>query len=286
MSIWSWLKHPCNPWGHVEAQPMNGQQEKMLLVGINQYACGQNLAGCVNDVMDVKAFMIQFFGWDAANIHMLLDAAASTANIKSELQWLADVATGARQYYHNSSHGAQAPINGVLCDVMCPSDFNWDLDKMVTDKDYLSIFGKIPAGCHFNWVSDSCHSGDLDRTIRPTHIKLKRLLPPQHIANAILELKKAHIIKNNAVLQSRAITSGLLDVGFISGCKSDQTSADTQVSGRPCGACTNAYLRILLQNLKATVQQIATNMDNDLAQNGYEQLPQASGARIALPMFG
>ena len=286
MSIWSWLKHPCNPWGHVEAQPMNGQQEKMLLVGINQYACGQNLAGCVNDVMDVKAFMIQFFGWDAANIHMLLDAAASAVNIKSELQWLADVATGARQYYHNSSHGAQAPINGILCDVMCPSDFDWSLERMVTDKDYLSIFSRIPTGCHFNWVSDSCHSGDLDKAIRPPHVKMKRMLPPQHIANAILELKKAHIIKNNMVLQSRSMTGGLLDVGFISGCKSDQTSADTQYNGRPCGACTHFYLQALQQNKAATVQQITTTMHNFLTQDGYEQDPQASGHNVNLPLFG
>ena len=117
MGIWSWLTHPCNPYSKPEVQPMNGQQEKMLLIGINQYMCGQNLAGCVNDVMDVKAFMIQFFGWDAANIHMLLDAAASAVNIKSELQWLADVATGARQYYllcYFDAHAACCPCDDAL----------------------------------------------------------------------------------------------------------------------------------------------------------------------------
>lgn len=257
--------------------------DRVVLAGINAYP-GCPLSGCVNDVMNIKSYLINDCGFNAGDIHLLTDRGATTGAIMSELDWLAGTPTGGRAYLHYSGHGAQvddpAGIGG-LADVICPVDFDWSPQHMITDKQFLAIFARMAAGVRFNWASDSCHSGDLDRDMPlPNSKKMtpKCLVPPPGLHHKITNLKKQ--------MGQRNMANGLLDVGFASGCRSDQTSADTEIGGQPCGAFTCFYLQALRANKGAPLVQVVHATCSLLSQSGYSQQPQCQGARINSPLFG
>lgn len=268
MSFWSWLFD--------KNKKRRTKMDRVLLVGINQYP-GCPLRGCVNDVNNVKNFLVSDYAFSTSDMKILTDREATTQNILNALQWFTEVGTGSRCYFHYSGHGAQAPINDPsepdgLAEVICPIDFDWSPEHMVTDKQFVRIFSQIPQGCRFNWASDSCHSGDLDRKIPPPNQIPKRMLPPPNIAIKIEELKRKGV-------KSRALVGGVMEVGFVSGCRSDQTSADAVIGGQPCGAFTHFYLAALKSLKTAPLTDVGAATVKGLATNGYEQAPCVEGTR-------
>src|SRR5687768_11712417 len=52
--------------------------KRALLIGINKYQIpGADLRGCVNDVKDLSAALIEFYGFKKRDIKILLDGAAT-----------------------------------------------------------------------------------------------------------------------------------------------------------------------------------------------------------------
>jgi len=287
--------------------PIGGPMaKKALIIGINKYPT-MPLAGCVNDAANMANLLMQNYGFSSSDICLLLDGQATTANILSKLDWLVDCKPGDHIVFHYSGHGAQAPTGNHLepdgmAEVICPVDFDWSPARMIIDKQFVEIFKRIPAGVVFNWASDSCNSGDLDRNImrkpkttitgrpcwlsilwdkvcfwkKPTTMTAKTMRPPVHIAIAIGKAKAKGC-------RFKGMVNGRLDVGFVSGCKSNQTSADTYMDGQPCGALTH----FLIKNLKANPTMPLTNLvaaiNNDLSRAGFSQQPQAEGARVNKP---
>jgi len=81
--------------------------DKALLVGINAYP-GAPLAGCVNDVTDMAAYLTKEAKFDPAGIRLLVDARATKAEIETRLKWLVkDAKPGDRLVFHYSGHGTQ-----------------------------------------------------------------------------------------------------------------------------------------------------------------------------------
>lgn len=253
---------------------------KALLVGINKYP-GAPLQGCVNDVHDMAAYLTAHRGFASTDISLLLDHAATTRAISKALKTLvAGVKPGDRVLFHYSGHGAQVPtrnpageIDG-LDEVICPVDFDWMDAHMIRDKDFHALFSTIPAGVDFVWVSDSCHSGDLSKAM-PRPMTTSRAFPaPDHIAWEIAQAKSQGV-------RSRSLgTASLpLNVALVSGCKSDQTSADAFFGHRYNGALSYYLLQTLAKvgdsmPLQALVPQVALA----LQKNGYEQVPQWEGS--------
>lgn len=183
----------------------------------------------------------------------------------------------------------------------CPQDFQWNDAHMINDKQLVQIFSKIPAGCTFSWGSDSCHSQDLSRDIIGDMIRPqltnpfawiwhklfgpkqvvktpKTIRPPDHIAARIALLKsQGH--------KSRGIVGGLLDVGFISGCKIDQTSADAYINNVHCGAMTASFLQVVKQNPRLSIADTVAQMNSWLVANGYDQSPCSDGAQAGNPFL-
>lgn len=164
----------------------------------------------------------------------------------------------------------------------CPVDFDWMDAHMIRDKDFHALFSTIPAGVDFVWVSDSCHSGDLSKAM-PRPMTTSRAFPaPDHIAWEIAQAKSQGV-------RSRSLgTASLpLNVALVSGCKSDQTSADAFFGHRYNGALSYYLLQTLAKvgdsmPLQALVPQVALA----LQKNGYEQVPQWEGsAELAARKF-
>jgi hypothetical protein len=255
---------------------------RALLVGINAYRSAP-LRGCLNDVQDMAAFLTQNRGFKPEEIQMLCDGRAATQNILERLHWLVSgLSAGDKICFHYSGHGAQAPSYGQgnepdgLYEIICPADFDWSPNHMITDKQLVQIFQTIPPGVKFNWGSDSCHSGDLSRDILPAGQTSRAFPVPIDIAWDV------GIARGK--FKAREMVGGLLNVGYISGCKSNQTSADAFINGRACGAMTHYFLQTMTQNPPhMSLSGIVATMIPNMQKAGYSQVPQAEGAGRDLP---
>ncbi|CAL4901453.1 unnamed protein product [Urochloa decumbens] len=147
-------------------------QKRAVLVGINYPGTEGELKGCLNDVTRMRRCLVERFGFEESGIRVLADADPSTppptgANIRQELERLV---AGARArdtlFFHYSGHGLQLPAETGEDDdtgydeCIVPCDLN-----LIKDDDFTELVAKVPDGCLFTMVSDSCHSGGLiDKT--------------------------------------------------------------------------------------------------------------------------
>jgi len=272
----------------VQQGPAN---HRSLHVGINTYP-GAPLQGCVNDAKNLRVYVVDERRFiPAGNAHLVLDNDATRDRIWQELKWLIkDAKAGDRRLFTFSGHGCEyagdtAGQPGGLNSVICPVDFDWSRDKMIMDTDFVSMFRTLPDGVLFNWLADSCHSGDLSRAVGPlgppAKPRVARYYPkePPPIVKANLEkVRKARWAR-------RGFVDGLLDVGLITGCKQKQTSADTIEEGENCGAMTYWFLYAIHVKPNDPIDSLAKQMCEFLRADGFDQEPQAEGARHDKPFL-
>lgn len=259
---------------------------KALLVGINKYP-GSPLNGCVNDIKNMAEFLVAKKYFEVEEIRVLSDERATTKNILERLEWLVTgLKSGDKCFFHFSGHGAQVPCrNGDgdvdnLNETICPVDFDWEPEHMIIDKQFSSIFKRIPEGVIFNWFSDCCNSGDLTRSIGFTAI-------PRCYPNAPFDIQWRGIVakKKQIKCQSKVMINDVLDVGYISGCKDHQTSADTVMNGSPCGAFTFFLIKTLIDHPDLPLSKIGQEVCLNLKKNGFSQEPETEGARRDKPFL-
>lgn len=143
-------------------------QKKALLIGINylRHTTGR-LNGCINDVNNMKAFLIKHYNFPASQIVVLTDdahdkaAQPTKANIWQYIQWLvSDAKAGDSLFFQFSGHGSQVrDTSGDEDDgydeTICPVDYN--TNGMIVDDDlHAKMCMKIPAGCRLTAVMDCC----------------------------------------------------------------------------------------------------------------------------------
>jgi hypothetical protein len=263
--------------------------DKALLVGINAYP-GCPLSGCLNDIGDMADFLVKKYNFKYSQIRLLADGRATTKEILSRLNWLIQVSPGDRVVFHYSGHGAQFAGRGSneeidkLNEVICPVDFDWTEPHMISDKQFYEIFSHMPKGVRFNWVSDSCHSGDLTKDMPPPGAPVNKARAYPMPIDMAWRVQTATELKIHSP-EHCSITNGILDVGFISGCRSNQTSADTVVNGRPCGALTHFLLAHLALMMDKPISEVVRVVNASLSANRYSQQPQAEGTRAILPFL-
>lgn len=274
---------------------MTQGRKRALLVGINYPGTPHALNGCVNDVQTMSDILVKHYGFtDPKERRMLTDNSATTQAILDRLEWLVDGAQpGDVLYFHYSGHGSQM-VNQYynadyepdgLDEILCPIDLDWR-DKVIRDDQLKSIFDRVPAGVNLTVVLDCCHSGSgLDqsyqyqpivkaRTVDVNSPNKARVLPmPADIANRGYGLNLQ--LKPRSVQSRNIDRTGLL----ISGCQSDQTSADAWIHNKYMGAATY-YLAYALEqnNWDINYKQLVEIMNNKLAQYGYTQRPELNGS--------
>ena len=226
------------------------------------------------------------------NVRMLTDKRATKKNIVERLNWLVTGAkAGDQLLFHYSGHGAQMATRSKtgeldkLDEVICPYDFDWSDKKALKDKDFARIFSKVPKGVDFIWVSDSCHSADLSRGIITTKMfKVKSMKPPPDIA-----WRNRGIDATPVKLNELAKSAKQRNLALISGCKSNQESADTEFNNRANGALTFFLLKILKtqQGKKDTLKVVVDKINDGLKRSDFDQRPQIEGSDvlIAKPFF-
>ncbi len=260
--------------------------KRAVLVGLNAYADPRNrLRGCLNDVRQVGWLLEQHFGFDTAALRVLTDAGATSAAIRSALQWLV---TGARAgdvlVFHYSGHGSQVPdrqgdeTTDRLDEILCPYDLDWD--DPLSDDDLQAIFADLPLGANLTVILDCCHSGTGLRKFRARCFetgetgdsapRARCLCPPPDLAPSPSRAAEAQ--RRLRRLGRRAVEAGAI---LISACRDDQVSADAFINGDYHGALTFYLCQALAESrFSTTYRDLVRAVRRLLATNGYEQEPQ------------
>ena len=180
-----------------------------LFIGINAYSGGINpLKGAVNDATKMRQAMITKFGFSAADTTLLTDSAATREAILSDLlKYQAAAGAGDLLVVHYSGHGTLFPDayseeqdetkliymeapneagqmeviyeRGAYDSAIVPFDARstssgkpWR--NLIIDDEFYAIFSAVTRnGAQVVLISDSCHSGTIDRAQTPKDARRK-----------------------------------------------------------------------------------------------------------------
>jgi hypothetical protein len=147
--------------------------KKALLIGCNYTGSSCALRGCINDVDNMKQFIINKFGYENKNITILIDSLPKNSpffpnknNIINEItKFTSTVKDGDELVLHYSGHGTQLSDRNKdeedkKDEAICPSDFKSDSDFIIDDDLYKYIIEPIcDKNIKMTVIFDCCHSG-------------------------------------------------------------------------------------------------------------------------------
>jgi metacaspase-1 len=272
--------------------------KKAVLIGINRYGIpGADLRGCVPDVKNMSNLLQKLYGFDAADISMLTDLAATKKAMQEAISGL--VAGGKRGdvlLLHYSGHGSNVPDdNGDEKDdhrdeILCPTDLDW---KDTLRDDWLrSVFDGLRAGVNLTVITDSCHSGTVTRAVEPPDAPIiERYLPSPW---DLLDVESGRSLRGTTrgtLHRSSASDRDAHDIVvvddmpevLVAGCRADQTSADAAIAGGFAGALTyNLVESINESTAPLSYRELHAATCAKLKRGRYEQVPQLEGSKARL----
>jgi hypothetical protein len=249
--------------------------KKALCVGVNDYPFGDenDLQGCVNDANDWAHLLKNHFQF--TDVKQLLNGDATKANIIAGLKGLlAGAAAGDILVFTNASHGTYlADTDGDEAkydEAICPYDTD---SNLLVDDELRNLFNNIPKDVQLSVISDSCHSGSVTR-VMVTEYRRNRQLNPRVFGGKELspnELRTARAKKE------KYPESGMKEI-LLSGCKSNQTSADAYINNDYHGAMSyHAIKAITDANYNLTYAELHERLLSMLEEENYDQEPQLEG---------
>lgn len=285
-------------------------RKKLLLVGINYFGTRNQLRGCINDVQNMFNFLVHYFGYLPGDIVVLTDdtrdpkRVPTRLNIIRGMMWLVrDARPDDSLVFHYSGHGGQTKdFDGDeqdgMDDTIYPVDFEM-LGMLIDDEMHDIMVKPLVPGVRLTALYDSCHSGTaLDL---PYIYSTKGLIKEPNmwkdagsgLMNAAMSYARGDmsgIFKNVNSIISKVSNSGSktaeqnrirkfshADVISISGCKDDQTSADSSFNGVATGAMSWSFITTLQQQPQQSYLMLLNNMRN-LLMGKYSQKPQLSSS--------
>lgn len=264
-----------------------------LCIGINNYpGTGMDLAGCVNDANDWAALLAS----RGFQVDTLLDAQATKAGMVAGFRRVIGAAAGGDVVVITfSGHGTyefdtDGDEDDGLDEALCPYDVQTS-DAVLTDDEIHALLKARKDGVKLVLVSDSCHSGTVNRAIvRGDGAARPRFMPPENwmatrrlaarLAGRPRRAQASHVGKS-------AFAGDDSDAGevLLAGCEEGENhfSYDANVAGRANGAFTYYALKTL-----KTLPDTATYADwhaaitpDCLPTPAYDQKPQIAGSPAA-----
>jgi len=246
--------------------------KRALLVGCNYTATPSvQLAGCIDDIVNMRNVLIDAYGWQDSNIFMLRDDDRSRLPTKANIlyyltQLIAMSSASDLLWVHYSGHGTQIPSSNSdepdkldECIVPC----NYNTAGIITDNELYDILKN--AKCKMMILFDSCFSGtgcDLQYSINYNAGKITKTV------NNSKKIADTNII-------------------MISGCQDSQTSADAydNMAKESVGAFTQTLLEVLRANDHTiSLLPLYTQLCAKLRAYGFTQIPVLSST-IPSPNF-
>lgn len=275
-----------------------------LFVGINAYSGGITpLKGCVNDAMKMREAMTTKFGFKMADTTLLTDADATRDGILNNLKKYQAVAgAGDIFVFHYSGHGTLFPDkfseekdetkliymeapddNGVMEVVyerdrydsaIVPYDARLRTSgkpwrNLILDDELYEILGGITRkGAQVVLISDSCHSGSIDRA------KTSEATPRMQNLATVFGVRRFSELELEEPAETKATRTPPPAKGLylaMTGSKDDEFSLDARINGVPMGLFTAT----LLSKIPAVAPRKSVTMT-------YEQLMKLVSPAVAL----
>ncbi|KAJ6520859.1 caspase domain-containing protein [Mycena vulgaris] len=242
-------------------------RRRALCIGINYRGQSHELRGCVNDAKHIFSFLVRYAGYRPEDIVVLTDdspharAQPTRQNMTDAMHWLVKGAQPhdalffhCKSHLFHYGHGGQTPdldgdeVDGYD-DVIFPLDYR-HAGHILDDELHSIMVTPLPPGCRLT----SCHSGTvLDLPYSYDHhgrIKGLKITP-----------------------QALACKTTPADVISLSGCKDDQTSADTFIDGEAVGAASHAFIKAVEMRPNQSYQEIMHEI-RVILQPKFSQKPQ------------
>jgi hypothetical protein len=275
--------------------------KRAFLIGINKYhVAGADLRGCVNDVKDLGAALVEFHGFRKSDITVVTDLGATKKAMENGIKALLRASKkGDVAVLHYSGHGSHVPDdNGDESDgrdeTLCPADLDWD-DPFRDDWLRKTLNG-MNAGVRLTVIMDCCHSGTNTRAIVPPDAPVKeRYLPSPFTLKAVESGRSAPRKVTSELRSSSRKARKALDIVtadipelLITGCRDTQTSADAFINGRFNGALTFSLVQAIRKARgRLTCRELHDRAAAELKKRKFEQVPQLEGRaeRFDEPLF-
>ncbi|KAJ2916612.1 hypothetical protein MD484_g3828, partial [Candolleomyces efflorescens] len=272
-------------------------KKRALLIGINYFGQNGELRGCINDVKNVKAFLMEHWGYKQDDMVILTDDASNprmqptTANIIQAMQWLVNNAKpNDALFFHYSGHGGQTKdTDGDEADgydeVIYPVDFE-SSGHIVDDMMHDIMVKPLPEGCRLTAIFDYSTEGKIKEPNLAAEAGQGLLSAVTSYArgdmggvfkSAMGLVKTATGSTSKADKISKATRTSPADVISFSGCKDSQTSADTQEAGQATGAMSFAFISALTSKHQQSYQELLNGV-RDILRSKYSQKPQLSSS--------
>lgn len=217
---------------------------RALFVGIDAYP-GQRLAGCVRDVNELAALLVDQKHFACGEVRLLANGRATRRAILDGFCWLIRGASpGSRLYFHYSGHGALMPSvrGGELVEVLCPVDFDWSFETSLAGRELDGLVGALPDGADFTWTLDASFFGgsapDPGRGARA--LRARAMRAPTRLAAEIerrRELCAGVRPLRGPEAAERSVT--------IAACWANETAVEAAFDGRTHGAFSRALVEVL-----------------------------------------
>jgi len=153
---------------------------RAVMIGINYVGHDQGeLSGCHNDVLNMKKYLMDVYGFEEENIVILMDDDIHTSPTKMNIldaykQIIDDSEDGDAIFLHYSGHGTKlhdesGDEDDGYDEALVPLDYQ--SAGMILDDDLFDILIEpLPSGVHMVSLMDCCHSGtilDLPYVFKP-----------------------------------------------------------------------------------------------------------------------
>ncbi|KAI8072951.1 caspase domain-containing protein [Gongronella butleri] len=287
-------------------------RKRALLIGINYFGSKNQLNGCINDVHNVKSFLIERFNFKEEDMVILTDDKQdpkfipTRANIISACNWLVrDADDDDSFFFHYSGHGGSVQdVSGDEDDgfdeTIYPVDFEsyeGESGQIIDDDLHAMLVKPLPKGCRLTCIFDSCHSGtvldlpyvystkgtikqqnlfkDAGMGLLSAGIQYATTGQKDKALSSLMALGKQMIETKRTESANRERNSSTADVVMFSGCKDDQTSADASEAGKATGAMSYAFIRSFREHPQQTYLELLNNV-RDILREKYSQRPQFS----------
>lgn len=248
-------------------------KKSALLIGINYTSTpSARLSGCINDIVNVRAMLIDAYEYPVESITMLRDdVPTSMPTLANIMAALANILgkSGANDeiWIHYSGHGSQVrdviggDENDGMDETIVPCDFV--KNGMIVDDAIFGLLQTAHPQASIFVCFDSCHSGSA--------------LDLQYACNYNTSTSTSSI----TTVKGGKILSSIPNVYFFSGCLDAQTSADaySNLEKLSVGAFTDAFIESLrIHNHSIGIVALHTAICKRLITSGYRQIPALSSS--------
>lgn len=244
--------------------------KKALLIGINYLGSRCELRGCINDVVNMKSFLMSN-GYKEKNIVVITESNKVALHptkkvITEQIKKFVKNNKNNELFFHYSGHGSHTRDRSFdevdnQDESICPLDYQ--RSGMIIDDDIRRmLIEPLHKTAKLTAIFDCCHSGTIV-DLKYTHTVSKKLFKYTYKTNT-----------NKKVKDSEA------DVFVISGCRDNQTSADAYIQRKYQGALTWAVLKVM--NAKdsdtLTYRELSKKITKSL-ESRYTQKPQFTSGK-------